>query len=300
MYRMINQKVKVNIEDIASHAMLPYALYDSDGKLLAKKDDMLNAKLLHLLSLNELYRLASLEEIIESGKMISVISKEASEKLIDITKIFMDVAEKGNKPPLKTILSTRDLIYTETLANINKIKYIGELKIYYSEYYLAHAINVSILSTALGINLGVDHKVLKDLALGALLHDIGMTRIPKKITDKPAALTPDEYNTIKLHPRLGYKILKEDYFIDEKIAIVALQHHERYNGSGYPQGIEGDNIDYFAQIVSLADVYDASSSHKVYAPAKDPQSIVKELLKLSKSFNPKILQTLVHMIDSKI
>jgi putative nucleotidyltransferase with HDIG domain len=297
MYHLINQKIAISIDEIAKQAELQYSVYSAEGMLLASKGENIDQKMVKFLSVNELYRVASPEEVLENGKLISKISHNAAEKLLDITSLFLRLAEKQETPEIEAFYSARDIIYHEVKANINRIKNIGELKIYYNDYYLTHVINVSALSTALAMKMGMNDNELKDIALAGLLHDIGMTRMPRSILDKPSRLTPIEYDLIKFHTRIGYKIIKEEYFIDEHIAIVALEHHERYNGSGYPANLKGKEISDIAQIVALADVYDASSSNKVYARKKAPELIIEELYKLKKSFNPVILNLLVKMVQ---
>ena len=100
----------------------------------------------------------------------------------------------------------------------------------------SHAINVSILSTAIGITMELEEETISDLALGSLLHDIGKTKIPKEILDKPGKLTPEEFMVMINHSEFGYKILT-DAGVPEYIAKAALEHHERANGGGYPRGL---------------------------------------------------------------
>ena len=300
MYKYIKQKVKIKLEDIIPFKLMPFDVYDQEGNKLCNKGDNNSAKLIALLSNKDLYRQAYPEEVKKSSTTATKISKETASKLIRITKRFLDHTERGNPLSKEDLYATRDIIVNEVVKNIKEIHRMEQMRVYYDEYYVSHTVNVSIISTILAARLGYKIDFLKELTLSSLLHDIGMTRMPKEIVNKPSKLTDDEFNIIKHHPRLGYKIIIDEYLMDEKLAVIALEHHERYNGSGYPKGIAGDEIDYFAQIVSVADVYDASASNKVYAASKDSESIIRELLRLKGSFNPAILNTLIYMIENDL
>lgn len=299
MENVLNQKIKLNLEDIVHHESCPCNIYNSKGKVICKRGEVFNAKLLNMLSSTELFRLVTPKELSLESEKLSRISKETSDSILALTKEFFDSAIENKKPSIKAAFKTRDIIYELVQSHYNETKHIEELRLFYNQYYFSHIINVSILSTVLGLKLGFDDSELKDLTLGALLHDVGMTRMPKDVLDKPWELTKSEYDLIKLHPRIGYKMIRDEYYLEEKISVIALEHHERFNGSGYPRGLDGDKINFFAQIVSIADVYDAAASNKVYATSKEPQNIAKELLKLSKSFRPNILQTMIYLIEYK-
>lgn len=136
-----------------------------------------------------------------------------------------------------------------------------------NDYQFAHAVNVCILSIALGIKLQYDELKLRDLGVGALLHDIGMVKIAEQIIKKTGKLTQSEYMEVKKHPWLGFNILRATEGISILSAQIALQHHERCDGKGYPRCLNGDEIHEFAQITAIADVYDAMTNEQVYRSA---------------------------------
>ena len=109
-----------------------------------------------------------------------------------------------------------------------------------------------------------DHKDLLQLTAAALLHDVGKMLIPETITNKPGKLTSQEYAIMQKHTVYGYDILKDTVGITHRQALVALQHHERLDGSGYPTGIKEAHIDLFSRIVAVADVFHAMTSNRVY------------------------------------
>ena len=107
------------------------------------------------------------------------------------------------------------------------------------EYTFSHGINVSMISTVIGTKIGLNPQQLKELSLGALLHDIGKIKIPKQILYKVGRLDTDEFELIKNHSTLGYELITQTIRLSDNVARPALEHHERYSGEGYPKKIEG-------------------------------------------------------------
>ena len=166
----------------------------------------------------------------------------------------------------------------------------------YDEMTYMHCVNVSLISNCFGRWLGLDEADLRTLTLAGLLHDIGKTAIPKEILLKPSSLTEEEFKTIKTHTFKGYEILR-DKTIDDRIKMAALQHHERADGSGYPYGKSGDEIESFAMIVAIADVYDAMTSDRVYRPKMCPFEVVKHMQSDTfTKYDPKFLVPLLEQI----
>lgn len=144
-------------------------------------------------------------------------------------------------------------------------------------YLYQHSLNVCIYATMLGISEGYSSDDLTVLGLGALLHDIGKTKIPQNILLKPGKLLEPELQVMQKHTELGYKLLKDEPNIPLLSAHCALQHHERMDGSGYPRGIRGEDIHDFARWVSLIDSYDAMTSSRAYRPSLLPHQAMEVL-----------------------
>lgn len=131
----------------------------------------------------------------------------------------------------------------------------------------AHSINVALISRAIGKWLKLPREELNELTIAGLLHDIGKAEIPSEILNKAGKLTDEEFDLIKSHALKGSKLLKKAGF-NSDIQFAALQHHERSDGSGYPRGLEADEISDFASIIAIADVYDAMTSARSYRTPK--------------------------------
>ena len=141
-----------------------------------------------------------------------------------------------------------------------------------------HMVNVAIFSMKIGQGIGYREDELPWLALAGCLHDVGMVTVPRRVLEKPEALTPDDMAVIQQHPEQGFRLLQTLGPEFEWLANVALQHHEREDGSGYPRGLAGDQIHEYAKIVGLADVYEALCHHRPYRPMSAPMDVVRGLI----------------------
>lgn len=155
-------------------------------------------------------------------------------------------------------------------------------------------VNCAIIATNIGYALGLDEEKLHSISQGALLHDVGMLRVPDEIKEKKGNLETNELNTMKSHPLFSYQILQGDLLLPDSISQIALQHHERWDGEGYPQGLEGEAIDYLARIVSVADAFEAMISERPYRNSMIGYEAMKHILSdNSRRFDPEILKTFI-------
>jgi putative nucleotidyltransferase with HDIG domain len=175
-------------------------------------------------------------------------------------------------------------IYTATLENLMTALDLRDVETF------GHSITVAKYCQALAKLVGIDDPVaLDNIRKGALLHDIGKIAIPDAILKKPNRLSPAEWEKIKLHPVLGYGLIKEVKLVKE-IGNVILYHHERYDGTGYPKGLKKDAIPLEARMFALADALDAITSHRPYRKERDFKTAKKEILDgRRRQFDPKIV-----------
>ncbi|MBA7485465.1 MAG: HD domain-containing protein [Spirochaeta sp.] len=169
---------------------------------------------------------------------------------------------------------------------------------YLQDNYLpAHCLNTTLLSLAIGEVLKLPPFKMIELGLAALLHDIGMVKIPEILYLNDKKLSPQEQKMVKAHTVLGYKILKS-LSLTEEIAIAALQHHERMNSTGYPQNLSGDKISLYSKIIALTCSYEAMVTHRAYREGRDAHTALLELVKSSRTFyDESVTRVLIYCIS---
>jgi len=143
-------------------------------------------------------------------------------------------------------------------------------------YTAGHQRRVSNLARAIAQEMGLSNNTVDNIRMAGIIHDIGKISVPAEILVKPGKITDIEMSLIKVHPQSGYDILK-DVELPYPIAESVLQHHERLDGSGYPQGLKADQILLEARIISVADVAEAIASHRPYRPAKGIDVALEEI-----------------------
>ncbi|TDT51319.1 HD-GYP domain-containing protein (c-di-GMP phosphodiesterase class II) [Fonticella tunisiensis] len=180
-----------------------------------------------------------------------------------LSKVFSRL-QYNDKSSIKDVMATiADIVeYLIDNKEINST-YLLELKTF-DNYTYVHSLNTSVLALFFGVQLSYSKSMLIDLGAGALLHDIGKTKVPIEILNKRGKLTKNEYDIMKTHPERGYEIVKNVDYIGERGKLIVLEHHERVDGRGYPFGIKGDEISKFGKIACISDVYDAIVSDRVY------------------------------------
>jgi HD-GYP domain-containing protein (c-di-GMP phosphodiesterase class II) len=165
----------------------------------------------------------------------------------------------------------------------------------YSTY--THSVNVCAFAVSLGRHLGIESPMsLHVLGTGALLHDVGKTRISEDILNKTDPLTSDEIDTIRKHPQWGYDIIKETNLISRESYYPILEHHERNDRSGYPHAMAGEEIHDYSKIVAIADVFDAMTTRRVYRPAVDAFPALKTMFSQRYAFDKKMLEAFTRLL----
>ena len=161
----------------------------------------------------------------------------------------------------------------------------------------AHSLNVTLIASVLGRWLKMSERDLETLTVAALLHDIGKMKIPSEILDKPGKYTDEELVLVKKYPAYGYLLLLPYTQLNPHIKNAALMHQERCDGSGYPQQLKGDEIDRFAQIIAIADVYDAMTAARSYRAPICPFHVIADFENDGlQKYNPKFILTFLEGI----
>jgi HD-GYP domain-containing protein (c-di-GMP phosphodiesterase class II) len=162
-----------------------------------------------------------------------------------------------------------------------------------------HMVNVAVFAIKIGQRIGYGEEELQRLALAACLHDVGMVSVPRRIQEKPGALTPDELALVRQHPEKGFQILRALGPEFEWLATVALHEEEREDGSGYPRGLTGDQIHEYAKVIGLADVYESLTHARPRQKMRAPFDAVKEIMSADRSkFPNQVLKGLIQGLST--
>ena len=175
-----------------------------------------------------------------------------------------------------------DELQSSILRNANALSCLGRIR-EKDNYLLEHSVNLSVLMSLFGNYRKLPSEALHQTIVGALLHDIGKILTPDDILHKPGRLTPEEFEVMKAHARHSRDILKATEGIGELAIVTAAEHHERLDGSGYPEGLKGEEISVYGRMVAITDVYDAITSDRVYHKGMTPTQGLKKLLEWSGS-----------------
>lgn len=160
-------------------------------------------------------------------------------------------------------------------------------------YTYSHLVNVSVYSMLLGKWLGFNKRQLKDIVMAGLLHDVGKAHIPLEILNKKGPLTDHEYEIMKRHTVYGYEIIKNNNEINMDVKRAVIMHHEKENGTGYPFGIKGSQKNLYSKIITVADIFDAITSERVYRGRQTPFTAFKELEHVGfDTVDPKIMMVM--------
>jgi HD-GYP domain-containing protein (c-di-GMP phosphodiesterase class II) len=214
------------------------------------------------------YELPIKEEII-SAKEIKHLATEAVQKVMhDITA--------GIAIELEPVESVVGRMVESIFRNQDALLSLGMLK-RSDEYILNHSVSVCVLMLAFGKHLGYDVKRLKDVGTGALLHDIGKVMVPREVINKEGRLSPEEMDEVRKHVIHGSGV-------SDTSAMIVSQHHERMDGSGYPEGLNGTEISEYGQIAAIVDVYDAMTSHRSYRYRVPPPEVLRRLFDWGKFY----------------
>lgn len=200
----------------------------------------------------------------------------------ELVSSFMSSAKMGAPVDVAPIHKLADELQNSVSRNANALGCLGRIR-EKDNYLLEHSVNLSVLMTLFGQYRQLPADVMHQTVVGALLHDLGKILTPDDVLHKPGRLSPEEFEVMKLHARHSRDILSATEGIGELTVITAAQHHERMDGSGYPEGLKGEQISVYGRMVAITDVYDAITADRVYHKGMTPTQGLKKLLEWSGS-----------------
>lgn len=262
-------------------------IYTSNDQLIVTKGTKLDERMITRLRFYNIYGLFvyknefvsqpvredSYIEMLKSSPEFKKFNRTYDESLTNVERSFYRVLTSSEDFDIEDLLAETESILREGRNSAHIFEMLHGIRDY-DDMTFVHSLNVSLICSIFAIWLKLSKEEARILALAGLLHDIGKMLVPREILAKPHKLTDYEYKIIKTHTIKGYQLLRE-YPLDIRVKYAALMHHERCDGSGYPNGFKANQIDDFAKIVGIADVYDAMTSNRRYRKAICPFDVVE-------------------------
>lgn len=300
---------RVATTEIRSGMRLGKSIITADGRVLLQAGTLMRESFVDPLLTHGVASVYIVNELAPDVEPVDVVSEETRHHLTaemkkamtEIDRAFAEASKLGIRhfhASLHTerLKQTVDQIVGELMANPKATISLQDIRTA-DEYTLGHSVNVCILTTMLGVEMGYTSQELRELALGALLHDIGKTAVPPEILNKPGKLTPNETEIMNQHTTMGWMMLKDQPEVSYTASIVSLQHHERWTGGGYPMNLSGNQIYKFARVCAVADCYDAMTADRVYRKGLSPVVAMETLSgPMHGFFEPRILIAFLNCI----
>lgn len=269
---------KFHLEAIYRWKISNLVIHDTD--LLVEQDGVIN----------------DFSNLIDTSAESSLVFKEYIEAVIDMESIFISYKEERG---IDKLLIEKTVRTVYKLVSQNRY-IVAELVLMEMKDYLpfaVSAVNSAILSVIMGMDSSFPHRNLLQLLTAALLHDLDMMSVPEKIVNKKGRLTAEEFEILKVHPLKTAQTLMTVFKYSKEIATILMQHHERWDGTGYPESRKGQNIAPSARILSVADAFEAMISKKTYRNSMIAYDAVKNLLAdKEKRFDPLVLKVFIKSI----
>lgn len=265
------QVKKIQVAQAKVGMKIAHNVYSELGALLAHRNTILDFRLLKMLRSLGI-------------RAIEVFVEESTIQIDNLKSIgYMDIMEELKKflNHYKQHNQIEFTLLTNIVEAIKEIRGNKDIVFCLNEnfrpefYTYSHSLNVALLVMMIGKWLKYSERKITQLIYAGILHDIGKLKIDPAILNKPGQLSPIEYDLVKTHAVLGYKIVEPLKFLSNEIKKSILFHHEREDGSGYPKGVKGDEIPYMAKIIAVADIYIAMTSNRVYSEEKPPFMVFK-------------------------
>ena len=271
----------VSLDNITEDMVMSQDIKDSRERLLAVKGTTLTKKKINKLKQFDIAGIYVEDEWSADIFISPVVSEQLAKDTIKaLREMNLERVQECAGQIVEALLGAED--YMHDVAIIKA----------YDENTYEHCLNVAIKAVTLGIGLGYNFCRLKNLAVGSMLHDIGKTQVPVEILNKEGSLTQEELSIVRTHPTKGYKLLTEDITVYSATRQIVHQHHENWDGTGYPRGLKEDQIYELAMVTHVCDVYDALISKRSY---KDSFPIKKAVDILNEGdgtmYDPKILNS---------
>ncbi len=224
--------------------------------------------------------------------------EKKTQKVYDVSQNIMKEFFEFNASTeiLKTSEQVMELM--ENCLQQKDVGFAGISKILSKDYYTyTHGVNVGLYAMTYGFKSNMSQNKVRDLGLGGMLHDVGKSKIPSEILNKKGKLTDEEFLEIKKHPEFGLEILNGLGCYGDYVHQMTGHHHEKFDGSGYPRALTGEEIPYAARVCKIVDVFDALTTQRSYKKAMKPiQALVLMKNEMTPDFDPEILNNFIRLM----
>ncbi|HBQ87373.1 MAG TPA: HD-GYP domain-containing protein [Syntrophomonas sp.] len=288
---------KISLDYAHEGLFLGRSIIDSEGHILLRAGVELDEYYIdRLLDLGIHYIYIQDEIFGETDEIEDIISEETritTVKMVKKTFNHLQQDRKINTAALRKIVNN---MLDEILDNSNVLLGITDISSL-NDYIFHHSVSVCTLSIMTGITLGYDDTHLLELGIGALLHDIGKSKIDPEIIKREGNLNEEEFALLSKHPQLGFDIMRNSIDLSLLSAHIAYQHHERWDGRGYPRGLSGNNIHEYARIVAVANIYDELMAERPNRPPFEVNQAINLIKRMSDIyFEPRIVKAMISNI----
>jgi len=269
----------VSYKDLQPGMCIARPIYGEDGQVLLNSGVILNENYIARLYGNGIPGAFVLTDHDEEVEVPELVTQRTRQSVIGHVKHVFESIELGKTFDMTPLGESVAAIVDEITANPNILINLTDIRTFDGNIF-AHCVNVCILSIIIGIKFNLNELELRELAIGAILHDIGKISIPPQILQKRGPLTQSEFDLVKRHTVNGWHILRNNNGIPLLSAHIAYQHHEQPNGKGYPRELLDEQIYLYAKIVAVADAYDAMTSARVYRQGMMPFQALRVIRQL--------------------
>ena len=287
---------KIDIDNAERGSRLAHPVYNAAGQTLLSRGTILSTRFIERLKGLGCRYIYIEDGFIDDVAVDTLLHQETRDQAVCCVKEVMENIRSGQTLQACKVKKVVADIIDELIANENMMVNLSDI-CSFDDYTFCHSVNVAVISITIGMTLYFPRNKLLDLGLGVLLHDIGKTQVSLEILNKPDKLTDEEFSLVKMHTWHGFNLLRSDPEVKLTSSHVALQHHERMDGSGYPRQLKGKNIHEYARISAIADVFDALVHDRCYRPKLRIHEVYKYFMEQTYSqFDNKFLDHFIQKI----
>lgn len=292
---------RLMLDEIELGMIIGEDIYNNFDVMVVSSGSIINENIISLLDRMDVIDVAIFEKSVEGEKEVFVVKNEVQKtygKTVESFKTLFNSVKYGNQVVAEEISDMLTPMLEQINHNQLLAKSLWQIEAC-DEYTYDHSVTVSMTAALLAKWMNLSPDAVNEVATAGLLHDIGKCNIPDEILKKPDRLTEEEFKVMKTHSTLGYLLLKNGKGFSNEILQGVYQHHEKFDGNGYPNKLEGENIHLYGRIIAVADVYSAMTSNRVYRSKMSPFQVARLILEYSFGYlDPKAVQVFLYNIGN--